>query len=775
MSFKCFTKFIFLLAATILFNYGCKKNEINENSSIAGIDEGTIVNTSFSGRVLNENEEGINGVEIVIGNKRVFTDNTGYYFIPNVSTKNKHAFIKATKFGYFKSGKTLEVKANVVNNVSIYLVEKKLKGVFKSNQNSEVLVNDGASILFNTNSIINAKTNQIYNGVVKVYAYYLNPKKPKALRTMPGNLLGVNNNRLQSLLSFGMMAVELEDENGNELNIAKEKNATLKCTIDASLTSNAPSEIDLWYFDENKGLWQIEGKAVKENNIYKGEVKHFSWWNCDYGGGPITLTLRLTTKNNQPVTDVFVKISNANSFGVGGGSGYSASDGTITANIPSNTSIRLIINGANICGTSLLLDSILGSYSTNVNIGDIFINTPAYYSISINANLTNCNNQPISNGMASIIINNFVKKYQPIINGKLNFSSVFCFASTIQKLQIIATDYSNQYTDTIITTSILDTGTININKPICNRIIKKINYQTYYTDEKFIPLSNNSIIKFVFNNDSILTKTNGGMATVLLPANTLVIRNINAISLCGTSKILVDTFFTPAYSSYEGQKIIDLKSGVQITGFVNSCDNLLLENGNILAAFKNGTNLSANVFNGYFEIFVPFCIDNSNNSFTLTAIDEGKNLQNDTSPQYTLSNNFVGTYNIGSIKACGISTTEFINYTVYGSPNKLIPNRLIQNDLGVTSFSGYSNQAPNFGNFDADFLGTTVGTFNLNARIISGNYTFKTNTANASKITVTSYGIVNNFVTADFSGTFYDSLTNLMAPVSGSLRIRRSR
>ena len=45
---------------------------------------------------------------------------------------------------------------------------------------------------------------------------------------------------------------------------------------------NPPASIPLWSFNEKTGLWEEEGSAALQGNVYVGEVAHFSWVNLDW-------------------------------------------------------------------------------------------------------------------------------------------------------------------------------------------------------------------------------------------------------------------------------------------------------------------------------------------------------------------------------------------------------------------------------------------------------------------------------------------------------------
>src|SRR6185312_12452020 len=108
-------------------------------------------------------------------------------------------------------------------------------------------------------------------------------------------------NKRVVITSYGMLAVELESLTGEKLQIAPGNTATLMIPVPPSVASSAPSTISLWYVNEQTGAWQEEGTAQKNGNFYVGEVKHFSFWNCDIGASGVTLSMTFHSFTGSPL------------------------------------------------------------------------------------------------------------------------------------------------------------------------------------------------------------------------------------------------------------------------------------------------------------------------------------------------------------------------------------------------------------------------------------------------------------------------------------------
>ena len=134
---------------------------------------------------------------------------------------------------------------------------------------------------FLANGIVSGNGNA-YTGEVIVTAKRIATDDPRLTDLMPGGLIAMDAEGATRVLgTIGMVAVELRSSAGEELNLANGSKATVLFQVADDQLVNAPSEIPLWYFDEDRGLWIEEGIATLQNGSYIGEVAHFSFWNCD--------------------------------------------------------------------------------------------------------------------------------------------------------------------------------------------------------------------------------------------------------------------------------------------------------------------------------------------------------------------------------------------------------------------------------------------------------------------------------------------------------------
>jgi uncharacterized protein (TIGR02145 family) len=245
----------------------------------------------------------------------------------------------------------------------------------------------GAELMLDAGSV--SKNGAAYSGNVKVFLQSIDPTTVDFESRMPGNLIAMDGNAARGLKSFGMLAAELQDENGQELQIASGKKAHLKFPIPAGLRASAADSIDLWSYDEANGYWKKEGRAGKEGNFYHAEVSHFSFWNCDVPFNLIEINGRILS-NGQPLAGAKITI---NSQGMGNQIDLSNSDGRFGGFVPKGEVLMLKVEAG--CGTfTELYSGNIGPFASNATLSNISVNIPNATFIS--GNISGCNNASIS-------------------------------------------------------------------------------------------------------------------------------------------------------------------------------------------------------------------------------------------------------------------------------------------------------------------------------------------------------------------------------------------
>ena len=264
----------------------CQKEVKNDNPGTGG-STGTVVNPTpvqgtVTGKVVDNNNNAVAGATVKAGSNTTTTDNRGLFRFNNIQLDKYSAVVTVEKSGFFKGYRVFSASANNTNFVKLKLVPKTLIGSIDAAAGGSVSLPDNSKITLPASGVVVKSNNQSYSGSVKVYAEVIDPTSADIAQIVPGSFQGTDaDNYRVTLKSFGMLAVELEGNSGEQLQIATGKTAKLRFTIPSSLRSTAPATIPLWSVDETTGLWKQEGSATKGTDYYEGDVSHFSFWNCD--------------------------------------------------------------------------------------------------------------------------------------------------------------------------------------------------------------------------------------------------------------------------------------------------------------------------------------------------------------------------------------------------------------------------------------------------------------------------------------------------------------
>lgn len=431
----------FLIAGFILITaifFACTKTE-----SLSGqYNPGPVVTASVKGRITGIDKRPIIGATISAGSTTTTTNINGEFTLNNVQLNKNSGFIKVSKQGYFNGSRTFTVSANTTNFIRVQLIPKTVSGSFNSNSGGTVTVSNGGEISFTASSIKNASTGAAHTGNVKVSAFYLDPTDVNMSQYMPGDLRGINTSNQERLLkSFGMIAVELNADNGDPLQLANGKTATINFPIPPSLQTNAPATIPLWYFNETKGMWMEEGTATKQGDKYIGTVGHFSFWNFDEPQYSTNINMRFVDANANPLSYYWVEIKDTTNNNYRMASTDSA--GYVSGPVPCNKVLSMKVYSPP-PSYELIYQTTIGPFGCGItqNLGTINISvTPVSHILTGAA--VDCNNNPVANGYISLEING-AYMYGPITNGSFSIPFTLYDTGTFSSTLLAVNETTNE-------------------------------------------------------------------------------------------------------------------------------------------------------------------------------------------------------------------------------------------------------------------------------------------------------------------------------------------
>lgn len=491
-----FLKLNFLLIIILVFA-SCKNDDDtfitpqNQNPDPTAFAEnyfGSEITRTFLGTVVDTNNDPIENVNISIGNSTAMTDSNGVFIISDATVNQRFGYVKAEKAGFIHASRAV-APSEGTNKVRIMMLPETVAGSTSSGTQETIAIGNGASVALEGDYI--KPDGSAYSGNVNVIMHHLDPADENMQDQMPGMLYAANaQNEERMLQTFGMLAIELRGDNGEDLNLAEGSTAEITVPLDASLIATAPSTIPLWYFDEAQGYWIEDGEATLDGNTYVGTVSHFSFWTCSIF--PIDhsiLEIHIIDENQMPLENIKVSLE---SDGLALVSSYTNGNGIVSGLIPSNQTIDINIFSGFVClGNSIYYETI-GPFSSNAVITITIPDNTISITEELSGSFNNCSGTSIDNGY--VFIAHSGKIFTSIIqSGNFNTNILRCTDNDLFSIEVI--DF-----DTLNTTSEIN---IAFNTPYtylgdlssCNEIEEFVSFKIG-EHVAFIPYANDINIDF---------------------------------------------------------------------------------------------------------------------------------------------------------------------------------------------------------------------------------------------------------------------------------------
>ena len=299
--------------------------------------------------------------------------------------------------GYMKMVKLLKAESNSYKTLTIEMYKFDTETIIETGSTGNISQN-GQLTLPGT---LLSPDNSSYTGPVRVMSHYYNPEDEDFLFDAPGDMSATDeNNRLYTLMSYGMYNIELYDEAGNELSIPDGQHATIQFPIPDNF-DEIPDEIPLWSMNEETALWEEEGVAMRNGDFFEAQVSHFSWWNCDIPFNPTTVCMTLVDQLGTPIPNYpFVISSPGQQFFYSTASTDAAGNACVEVPIGEPIAISLVL------GEELSAAVELGTFEQAAELGNIEMDVAFYY---VNGVAVDCNGSPLDGVAVQYQINELVQ------------------------------------------------------------------------------------------------------------------------------------------------------------------------------------------------------------------------------------------------------------------------------------------------------------------------------------------------------------------------------
>lgn len=308
--------------------------------------EGRMEDIALSGIVRDASGTPIEGVSIVSGSSAATTNTDGFFEfdqIQVVSVLNDRSVVRFSKAGYFDVVRSMDADDAEGASWEVVMCKKENNDFTSvktySSSSDQTLQAGEMKIDMPQDGYKVDGTGASYTGKVKSEMVYLDPNNECFSEMMPGgDLVAVrSDNSSAQLVSYGMTDLNMYAENGDKLQLKDGSKAKLTFPIPAGMGENPPASIPLWSFNEKTGLWEEEGSAALQGNVYVGEVSHFSWVNLDYPEKQGTVYGYVKDDTGKVLPGVRLSIGQLLASTV------SKSDGYYSHEVPANTDFSITV------------------------------------------------------------------------------------------------------------------------------------------------------------------------------------------------------------------------------------------------------------------------------------------------------------------------------------------------------------------------------------------------------------------------------------------------
>lgn len=349
--------FVFMALLMMLMTFAsCSKlqellNEGDDDDDSEGINppelvEGRMEDIALSGIVRDASGTPIEGVSIVSGSSAATTNTDGFFEfdqIQVVSVSTDRSVVRFSKAGYFDVVRSMNADDAEGASWEVVMCKKENNDFTSiktySSSSDQTLQAGEMKIDMPQDGYKVDGTGLSYTGKVKSEMVYLDPNNERFSEMMPGGDLAAvrSDNSSAQLVSYGMTDLNMYAENGDKLQLKDGSKAKLTFPIPAGMDKNPPASIPLWSFNENTGLWEEEGSAALQGNVYVGEVAHFSWVNLDYPEKQGTVYGYVKDDTGKVLPGVRLSIGQLL------GSKTTKSDGSYEQEVPANTDFSITV------------------------------------------------------------------------------------------------------------------------------------------------------------------------------------------------------------------------------------------------------------------------------------------------------------------------------------------------------------------------------------------------------------------------------------------------
>ena len=231
------------------------------------------ITTTVAGIVIDEKGQPVSEAEVNVHGETALTDATGAFQMTAIQVPGNRCVIQTKKAGFFSGTRALTPQENGQTETRIVLMASPVTHAFEGSSGNVALLPDGSEVRIPPDGLVDESGNP-YSGQVNMSVRYMDPTAGNFGVMVPGgDMLAIREDQSTSVLySYGILWVQITDLSGGNLHLSPGATFTLIMNIPQEQLDSAPGKIPLWYFDEEKAVWQEEGFATRDGTKYIGTV-----------------------------------------------------------------------------------------------------------------------------------------------------------------------------------------------------------------------------------------------------------------------------------------------------------------------------------------------------------------------------------------------------------------------------------------------------------------------------------------------------------------------
>jgi hypothetical protein len=301
---------------------------------------------TISGRVIDPQNRPIQGTIVQVpGRAPISTNANGTFTIDNLAVADRLA-ISFSAAGFVNTTRVFPVRPISLGITDTVLLPRTPAVVLNATNGGRVTFAQGGGLTIPPSALVDSAGN-LLSGDVRVSLTYLDVSDPNEIRTAPGDFTAqMLDNTVQTLESYGIFEVFVEDFGGGRADLVPGKTATLALPIPVSKLGKVPGTTRLFSFDTTIGRWMEAGILILADDglTYNGTIDRFDWsWNADDVVNTTCIRVQVFEPGfptqGPPAANSFVTATGVDYFTVS--SGYTDANGLVCLLVKRNSQVSL--------------------------------------------------------------------------------------------------------------------------------------------------------------------------------------------------------------------------------------------------------------------------------------------------------------------------------------------------------------------------------------------------------------------------------------------------